>query len=99
MVDGDHVLAPSPPGKFDVDSADEIIELGGLRVPSVMTVNLDSFQVMPRRWVAKVPRDITLLRLSLEEALAVEDRFFLRSGTPSHLELTLGTCGGNFWLA
>lgn len=72
MVDGED---PSPEAssrmaRFDKDM--EATEFGGLRVPSVMTENLDSFQGACLRGEPKEPLDETLLLLSLVDALDVE---------------------------
>lgn len=75
------------------------MELGGLRVPSVITENLDSFH---RPFLMGEPSellDAMLLLLSLVDALDVVYRCLTESGTPSHFELTLGTFRGSFWPA
>jgi hypothetical protein len=56
--------------RFDKDM--EATEFGGLRVPSVMTENLDSLQGACLRGEPKEPLDETLLLLSLVDALDVE---------------------------
>lgn len=70
----------------------EAIEFGGLRVPSVMMESLESFHRLLLRDEEKELLDKTPDLLSLAEALDdVELRLLTDSGTPSHLELTLGT--------
>ena len=97
VVDGEDPRpeAPSLIVRFDMEA--DATELGGLRVPSVMTENLDSFQGAFLRGEPKEPLDDTLILLSLLYALVVEYRCLTDSGTPSHFELTLGTEFGSFW--
>lgn len=87
------------------EGEDETIEFGGLRVPSVMTVSLESFHDVLGCALSEpcderlLLFDEALLLLSLMEVLPVEYRFLTEPGTPSHFELTLGTVAGSFWLA
>jgi hypothetical protein len=76
----------------------EAIEFGGLRVPSVITENLEPFHGAFLSVEPNEPAEATLLLLSfLDTPLAVEYRFLTELGTPSQREFTLGTSGGSLW--
>jgi len=77
----------------------EAMEFGGLRVPSVITESFDSLhRVVLRGEGTEECLDKTLFLLSLDDVWDIVECLFLTdSGTPSHLELTLGTFWGSFW--
>jgi hypothetical protein len=81
-----------------MDAASEAIEFGGLRVPSVMTESLEATEnpEVSQEAVNCGSCDV-MLCLFLVDFCDPEYRFFTDSGTPSHLELTLGTPFGSFW--
>lgn len=68
-----------------------------------MTENSDVFHGRAERWDAfdpyEDPDDRFVSLLVLLVVIAPDCRFLIASGTPSHLELTLGTLSGNFLLA
>jgi hypothetical protein len=82
--------------RFDMEA--EAIEFGGLRVPSVITENLESFH---GAFLCGEPNEFPEARLLLisllDPPLAVEYRFLTELGTPSHFEFTLGTSEGSLW--
>jgi hypothetical protein len=84
--------------KFETDCAAEAMELGGLRVPSVMTESFDSFQDSVVSWESCEVCDVTLCLFLFDplDPLDLECRFLMDSGTPSHFEFTLGTVFGSF---
>lgn len=79
----------------------DMIELGGPRDSSVLTENSEVFHGSAESCEPCEPKDCPderLLSLLVQVVVAAECRFFTASGTPSHLELTLGTLAGSFWL-
>jgi hypothetical protein len=76
----------------------DAIEFGGLRVPSVMTENLEPFHDNVVTCEFFESRDETLC-LSLPEPADLVCRCLADSGTPSHFELTLGMFPGSFFVA
>ena len=98
MVDGERPRSEAPSWMVRFDMVAEAIEFGGLRVPSVMTENPESFHGAFLRGEPNEPREDALLWLSLLGLpLDVECRCLTETGTPSHLEFTLGTLDGSFW--
>lgn len=70
-------------------------------MPSVMTENLDVLETMALNctaWACESRDDELHLFLidAPDFAVDVDMRFLAELGTPSHLELTFGTCGGSF---
>jgi hypothetical protein len=84
--------------RLDMDGTGEATELGGFRVPSVMTDTLDGFH--EGRAVAFdvcESCDCTLHLFFLVDTLDLGYRFLIASGTPSHFEFTLGMSFGSFF--
>jgi hypothetical protein len=79
----------------ETDAAGEATELGGFRVPSVITDALETFRGRTVEWDMLESCDMTLC-LFLVDGLALACRFLIESGTPSHFEFTLGMFPGSF---
>jgi hypothetical protein len=98
-VDGEGELDRDPSRRFrlDMDGTGEATELGGFLVPSVITDTLDGFH--EGRAVAFDSCDscdCTLHLFFLVDVVDLGYRFLTYSGTPSHLEFTLGISFGSF---
>jgi hypothetical protein len=65
VVDGERPRSEAPSWIVRFDMEAEAIEFGGLRVPSVITENLESFHGAFLRGEPNEPREETLLPLSL----------------------------------
>jgi hypothetical protein len=83
----------------ETDAAGVATELGGFRVPSVMTEALEAFRGRAVRWDFCESCDMTLCLFLVDVGLDLEFRFLSASGTPSHFEFTLGTFPGSFLAA
>jgi hypothetical protein len=83
-----------------MDAAADAMEFGGLRVPSVITENLEpteDLEAFHGEAVRLESCDI-ILCLFLVDSGDAEYRFFTDCGTPFHLLFTFGTSFGSFWL-
>jgi hypothetical protein len=95
--DGDEDRDLARIARSDTDGAGEATELGGFREPSVMIDAFEMFHVPALDWELCELWDSTLCLFFLLAALDFGCLFLTDSGTPSHLEFTLGTLSGSFF--